>query len=67
MPSVAFFEFCDFFLDKYKDDKSVAFLSGNNYAKKYQRKEGIDHIYADFFLFLDLPRGEIVGRKLTFI
>ena len=51
VPSVAFFEFCDFFLDKYKDDKSVAFLSGNNYAKKYQRKEGIDHIYADFFSF----------------
>ena len=35
VPSVAFFEYCDFFLDKYKEDKSIGFISGANYLKNY--------------------------------
>lgn len=30
--SKAFFQYCDHFLEHYKDDKNVAFISGNNYT-----------------------------------
>lgn len=41
--SSAFFEFCDHFLEFYKDEKKINFITGNNYAKGYDA--GIrDHI-----------------------
>ena len=66
VPSVAFFEFCDFFLDKYKDDKNIGFISGNNFVKGYQKKEGIDHIYADFFSFFGFASWKDRWRKVNF-
>lgn len=51
IPSIAFFEYCDFFLNKYRDDKNVGFISGANYAKNYKIKNDVDHIYSDMFYF----------------
>lgn len=43
VPSVAFFEFCDHFLDEYKDNTSINFITGNNYVNNYDVR-GCDHI-----------------------
>lgn len=51
VPSVAFFEYCDFFLNKYRNDKNIGFISGANYAKNYKIKNDVDHIYGDMFYF----------------
>ena len=51
VPSVAFFEYCDFFLNKYKEDKSIGFISGANYLKNYIPQKGVDHIYCNLFCF----------------
>jgi len=41
--SLAFFDFCDHFLDVYKDIKQIGFISGNNFADDYDAGER-DHI-----------------------
>lgn len=38
----AFFQFCDYFLEKYKDDLRVNFITGNNYAVNF-KKSNRDH------------------------
>ena len=42
LASPAFFQFCDHFLEMYKDDKTINYITGNNYAIDY-KKEGVDH------------------------
>ena len=44
VPSMGFFEYCDHFLEVYKDEKKISFISGNNYSVGYTPKEGINHI-----------------------
>lgn len=41
--SLAFFEFCDHFLEFYKDEKKINFITGNNYAEGYDVGDR-DHI-----------------------
>lgn len=41
--SLAFFEFCDHFLEVYKHDKRINFITGNNYADGYDVGDR-DHI-----------------------
>lgn len=41
--SQAFFEFCDHFLEVYRDEKRINFISGNNYAQNYSAGNR-DHI-----------------------
>ena len=42
LASLAFFQFCDYFLEKYKNDKRINYICGNNYALGYEEK-GVDH------------------------
>lgn len=42
LPSSGFFEFCDHFLDYYKDVKKISFITGNNYINNTNSKES-DH------------------------
>lgn len=42
LPSQAFFEYCDYFLDYYKDEKRIGFITGDNYTKGFNTKGG-DH------------------------
>lgn len=42
LASLAFFQFCDRFLDVYKKDKRINYITGNNYAIGY-KEEGTDH------------------------
>lgn len=46
----AFFEFCEHFLNVYRDDRRIAFISGNNYIADYNAK-GHDHIVNRLFAF----------------
>lgn len=41
-PSKAFFDFCDHFLDEYKDEARVNYITGNNYAIGYEKAD-CDH------------------------
>ena len=41
--SLAFFEFCDHFLEVYKDEKKINFITGNNYSCGYDAGNR-DHI-----------------------
>jgi len=50
VPSVAFFDYCDRFLAKYKDDKSVGFLSGANYIEGYSRHNA-DHLKSPMAIY----------------
>lgn len=43
VPSLAFFEYCDYFLDYYKNNKSIGFISGDKYANAFEIG-GDDHI-----------------------
>ena len=43
VPSVAFFQFCDYFLDYYENQKKILCISGNNYIS-YKPKAEEDHI-----------------------
>lgn len=62
VPSVAFFEYCDFFLDKYKEDKSIGFISGANYLKiMFQRKKMTIYTVI-YFVFMALLLGRIDGK-----
>lgn len=42
LASLAFFEFCDHFLELYKDDMRINFVTGNNYAIGYHEND-VDH------------------------
>lgn len=42
LASKAFFEYCDYFLDYYKDEKRIGFITGDNYAKGFEAN-GEDH------------------------
>lgn len=48
VPSLPFFEFCDYFLDKYKNNPQIGFISGDNYLDKYDIGES-DHIISRVF------------------
>ena len=47
-PSLAFFTYCDYFLDYYKNNKEISFVSGNNYVKNVDYK-GADHLVTRTF------------------
>lgn len=49
VPTPAFFEFCNFFLEKYKNEKRICAITGDNYIKKYHNLDG-DHIITRAFL-----------------
>lgn len=66
VPSVAFFEYCDFFLDKYKEDKSIGFISGANYLKSYVPEKEIDHIYCNLFCFYGFATWKDRWKTLDF-
>ncbi len=42
LASPAFFEFCDFYLDLYENDKQIGFITGNNYTNGFDA-QGADH------------------------
>lgn len=44
VPSHAFFQFCEYFLEKYKNEKTISFISGNNYSQGFKISENQDHI-----------------------
>ncbi|NMC98472.1 MAG: hypothetical protein GYA62_01935 [Bacteroidales bacterium] len=46
LPSIAFFDFCRQLLPKYKDDKRVWFISGNNMIEKYYNSK-YDYIFCN--------------------
>lgn len=48
LPVPAFFEYCDYFLDLYKDEKLINFISGNNYVENFDTR-GYDHIISRTF------------------
>ena len=50
VPTPAFFEFCNFFLEKYKNEKRICAITGDNYIKDYTNTDG-DHIITRTFLF----------------
>lgn len=66
VPSVAFFEYCDFFLNKYKEDKSIGFISGANYLKNYIPQKGVDHIYCNLFCFYGFATWKDRWKTLDF-
>lgn len=66
VPSVAFFEYCDFFLDKYKEDKSIGFISGANYLKNYVPEKENDHIYCNLFCFYGFATWKDRWKTLDF-
>lgn len=47
VPTPAFFEFCDRFLEKYKEEKRIGFISSCNYLKGYH-PQGRDHIFTRY-------------------
>ena len=47
VPSLAFFDFCDQLLPKYKDDQRVWVISGNNFIEGYN-PNGYDYIFSRF-------------------
>lgn len=51
VPSQAFFEYCEYFLNKYKKDKRIGVISGDNYVDGLDY-DGADHIItSNFFMF----------------
>lgn len=42
LASQAFFEYCDYFLDLYKNEKRIGFITGNNYTNGFN-PNGADH------------------------
>lgn len=42
LASIAFFQFCDHFLDVYQNDYRINYITGNNYAVGY-KEDGVDH------------------------
>lgn len=51
VPSQAFFEYCEHFLNKYKNDKRICVISGDNYVEGLDY-DGADHIItSSFFMF----------------
>ncbi len=47
LPSLAFFDFCDQLLPKYKDDQRVWVISGNNFIEGYN-PNGYDYIFTRY-------------------
>lgn len=47
VPSIAFFDFCDQLLPKYKDDQRVWVISGNNFIEDYN-PNGYDYFFSSF-------------------
>lgn len=51
VPTQAFFAYCEHFLDKYRNDKRISVISGDNYVEGLDF-EGADHIItSNFFMF----------------
>jgi hypothetical protein len=48
VPSLAFFDFCEQLLPKYKDDNRIWVISGNNLFEEYN-PNGADYIFTRFF------------------
>lgn len=61
----AFFEFCEHFLNVYRDDHRIAFISGNNYVTNYDVK-GHDHIVNRFFALYGLATWRDRWNRIDF-
>lgn len=44
LPSPAFFQYVDCFIDKYRDDKRINFITGNNYSRRRTAPADADHV-----------------------
>lgn len=60
--SLAFFEFCDHFLEVYKDDQRIGFITGNNYANNYDAGNR-DHILCHSYITSVGRHGKTAGVK----